>query len=136
MNQIGDKCLIKSKENCLYLFHIALNRYSCILKDSSLIDFFSFLDKNDSSILVIFRNKELRIITQNGNTMQRILSEERKITDLKVDVFAKMFMVVNSQDLSFYKVDHKQKNNWTLWKRMFPMKGEQILRARLVEHSG
>lgn len=132
MNRAGDKCLIKSPDHTLYLFHLAENRYTSILPPNASLRFFSFLGRQDSSILTTFKSRKIKILSQNGALLQTLDSEEKTILGVQVGVGRKIFMIRNKQGLSLYRLDAKRKNFWNLWKKMFTQTSDSILNANLL----
>lgn len=132
MDQSGEKCLIKTPENCLFIFYIAQNRFTCIFRDNLEIQHFGFLDVNSSSILVILKNKELRLISQNGGTLQKISLEHKSVLELQINPIGEIFMLRYDDHLSFY-VPNK-KTNWTLLKKMFLRSKEKIQNVKFISN--
>jgi hypothetical protein len=132
MNKVGDRALVKSPSNSLYIFHIAQNRYTCLISSSEDVDFFDFLDKADSNILIVFRNRNIQILTQNGNMMQKILNERKSIKTVEVSQENAVFMICYERHLEFYNNSHKKNKKWNLWKKMFTMSKEKIKTAKII----
>jgi hypothetical protein len=135
MNKVGDRALIKSPSNSLYIFHIAQNRYTCLLSSSEDVDFFDFLDKSDSCVLIVFRNRNIQILTQNGNVMQKIFNERKQITSVEVDQENAVFMICFEKQLEFYINKEKKEKKWNLWKKMFTKAKEKIKTAKMITNA-
>lgn len=133
MNRVGDRALIKSPSNSLYLFHIAQNRYTCLMSSSDEVDYFNFLDKSDSSILLVFRNKHIRILTQSGSVLQKIIVEKKKIRRVEVAQAEGIFLTCYDRHLQVYRRDPERGKAWNLWKKMFTVSRESIKSAKLIE---
>lgn len=132
MNRVGDRALLLSPANSLYLFHIAQNRYTCLLSTPEKIDFFDFLDKADSSILIVSRNKRMRIVTQTGSIMQTIACKQKKMGAIEVQPIHGFFMVCFARHLEFFHKDAQGPKKWNLWKKMFTVAKEQIKTAKFT----